>query len=86
MLNDCEKIPSVFQLNLICCDQYMKQEYIQSNTYHPLAENMGYIKFEGMWISYLDVTFTLMYELDLINTQRTNVLKYVKFDIKLERR
>ena len=33
------------------------------------AESMGYIKFEGMWIFYfdLDVKFTLMYELDLIN-------------------
>ena len=41
----------------------------QSNANHPLAESMGYIKFEGMQIFYLDldVTFTLMCDLDLIN-------------------
>ena len=47
----------------------IKQERIQLNANHLLAESMGYIKFEGMQIFYfdLDVTFTLMYELDLIN-------------------
>ena len=46
-----------------------KQERIQSNANHPLAESMGYIKCEGMQIFYfdIDVTFTLMYDLDLIN-------------------
>ena len=35
----------------------------------PLAESTGYIKIEGMQIFYfdLDVTFTLMCDLDLIN-------------------
>ena len=46
----------------------LQQERIQSNANHLLAESMGYIKFEGMEIYFdLDVTFTLMYELDLIN-------------------
>ena len=46
-----------------------QQVAFQSNANHPLAESMGYIKSEGMWIFYfdLDVTFTLMCDLDLIN-------------------
>ena len=49
-----------------------RQDYqvaFQSNANHPLAESMGCIKFEGMWIYYfdLDATFTLMCDLDLIN-------------------
>ena len=46
-----------------------KQVAFQSNTNHPLAESMGYIKFEGMQIFYfdLDMTFTSMCDLDLIN-------------------
>ena len=57
------------KLNLICGELFIKQECIQSNAYHPLAESMGYIEFGGMWIFYfdLDVTFALMYELDLID-------------------
>ena len=45
------------------------QVAFQSNASHPLAESMGYIKFEGMYIFYfdLDVTFSLMCDLDLIN-------------------
>ena len=41
----------------------------QSNANHPLAESMGCIKFEGIYIFYfdLDMTFTLMCDLDLIN-------------------
>ena len=47
----------------------MKQVVFQSNANHPLAESMGYIKFEGMQIFYfdLDMTFTMMCDLDLIN-------------------
>ena len=46
-----------------------EQEAFQSNANHPLAESMGYIKFDGMYIFYfdLDVTFTMMCDLDLIN-------------------
>ena len=49
-------------------EEICKQERIQSNANHPLAESMGYMKFEGIWIFYsdLDVTFTLIYELDPI--------------------
>ena len=49
--------------------EFSKQECIQLNANYLLAESMGYIKFEGMYILYfdLDVTFTLMYELYLIN-------------------
>ena len=46
-----------------------KQESIQSNVNHLLAESSGYIKSEWMYIFYFDlnVTFVLMYELYLIN-------------------
>ena len=48
------------------CKVYIKQVAFQSNANHPLAE---YMKFEGMLIFYfdLDVTLTLMCDLDLIN-------------------
>ena len=44
----------------------------QSNANHPLADSMDYMKYmklEGMYIFFfdLDVTFTLMCDLDLIN-------------------
>ena len=47
----------------------IKQVTFQSNANHPLAESMHYIKFEEMYIFYfdLDVTITLMCDLDLIN-------------------
>ena len=33
---------------LLTTQQFFKQERIQSNANHPLAESMDYIKFEGM--------------------------------------
>ena len=54
----------------------MKQQVaFQSNANHPLAESMGYIEFEGIWIFFfdLDVTFTLMCDLDLINDLKPHI-------------
>ena len=49
--------------------KFQEQVALQSNVNHPLAESTGYIKSEGMLIFYFDlnVTFTLMCDLDLIN-------------------
>ena len=47
---------------------FPKQVAFQSNANHPLAESTGYIKFEGKIFYFeIDVTFTLMCDLDLIN-------------------
>ena len=36
--------------DFICSEHIIEQVAFQSNANHPLAESMGYIKFEGMYI------------------------------------
>ena len=57
------------QITLIIDQTILGQVVFQSNANHPLAESTDNIKFEVMYIFYfdLDLTFTLMCDLDLIN-------------------
>ena len=45
-----DKIDRTFSFELVAhfVIFFLTQECIQSNANHPLAESMGYIKFEGM--------------------------------------
>ena len=55
--------------DLMVSEHFSIQVAFQSNANHPLVESTGYIKFEGMYMFYfdLDVTFTLMCDIYLIN-------------------